>query len=99
MAFPIVKLSRKRSKDKVWLTRGLKKSIQRKGELYKKFLNSPTENNKEKYKRYRNKLTGMLRIAEGEYYKEKINEKKKSLKALWEIYGPVINPNKVKKPF
>ena len=28
VAFPLVKLSRKRSKDKVWLTRGLKKSIQ-----------------------------------------------------------------------
>ena len=39
----------------------------------------------------------MLRKAEAEYQKGKIDQEKKNIKALWEIYGPIINPGKTKK--
>ena len=96
-SFPLKTLSRKRAKDKVWLTTGLKISIRKKGELYHKYLNHPTLENKLAYTSYRNILTSSLRKAEAVYYIEKVNDKKKNVRALWQIYGPIINPNKVRQ--
>ena len=31
------------------------------------------------------------------FYSEKIDEKKKNVRALWQIFGPIINPNKAKQ--
>lgn len=96
-SFPIKVQSRKRAKDKIWITSSMRKSIKHKSELYKKYLNHPTTANKEKYKKYRNLLTRMLREAEESYFRAKINDSKKNLKALWQIYGPIINPSKIKQ--
>ena len=95
-SFPLTILSRKRAKDKPWLTAGLKKSIRHKADLYSKFLNHPTTEKKEKYITYKNILTTVLRKAEANFYKEKIDKKKKNIRSLWQIYGPIINPNKTK---
>ncbi len=38
-AFPLVRLSKKRAKDKIWFSSGLKKSKQRELQLYRKKLN------------------------------------------------------------
>ena len=43
--FPLVKLSRKKAKDKPWITKGLKKATDRKNNLYVKQLKNPTHNN------------------------------------------------------
>jgi hypothetical protein len=95
-SFPLTKLSRKRAKDKIWLTTGLKNSIRRKAELFRKYLNHPTPDNRVNYTTYKNILTGSLRKAETKYYLEKVDAKKKNIKALWQIYGPIINPSKSK---
>ena len=95
--FPLTRLSRKRSKDKVWITAGLRKCIRHKADLYKQFLDNPTTAKKEKYKQYKNMVTKLIRNAETEYYNEKIDSKKKNIRALWQIYGPLINPSKCKK--
>ena len=49
-AFPLKQLSRKRSKDKMWMSLGLRKSINKKNQLYKTSLMKPTSRNIEKYK-------------------------------------------------
>lgn len=96
-SFPYRRLSRKRSKDKKWMTTGLKVSTRHKSELYKKFLNSQTKEMEVKYKRYRNIHTSCLRKAEEHYYKELVDNQKHNVKTLWNIFGPVINPRKIKK--
>ena len=96
-SFPITRLSRKRSKDKPWITANLKKDIAKKSELYRRFLNHPSTENKERYTAFKNILTVSLRKAEAKFYLDKIDEKKKNVRALWQIFGPIINPNKTKQ--
>jgi len=45
--FPIVKLSRKRQKDKKWITKSLKKSASHKNTLYKKWIKTKNPADKE----------------------------------------------------
>ena len=96
-SFPLKTLSRKRAKDKVWITTGLKQSIKRKAELYRKYLNHPTTENKLAYTTFKNRLTRLLRKAEADYYLERVDAKKKNIRSLWQIYGPIINPSRVKQ--
>ena len=49
-SFPFVKLSRKRSNDKSWITTGLKQSIRQKHVLYQKYIYNSTEENNQIYK-------------------------------------------------
>ena len=69
-AFPFKNVSRKRSKDKKWITTGLKISIRHKNRLYKKYLLNPTITNKLKYNSYKNKLTSCIKNAEADFYKK-----------------------------
>ena len=52
-SFRPVKLSRKRSKDKNWITPGLKTSSQCKNRLFRKWVSSRSVQDEEKYKNYR----------------------------------------------
>ena len=49
------RLSRKRAKDKPWITTGLKQSIKEKHLLYQKFVFDRTEESKVAYKTFKNK--------------------------------------------
>ena len=96
-SFPLHMLSRKRMKDKKWITPAIRKSINHKSKLFKAYLHNPCEQNKTNYKKYRNILTSIIRKAEELYYSNMIDDKKKNFRALWEIFSPVINPNKQKR--
>ena len=48
-SFPLVMISRKRIKDKKWITPGIRISINQKAYLYRTYLNYPTERNKTIY--------------------------------------------------
>jgi len=52
-SFKLVKLSRKRMKDKKWITSGLKNSSRHKNRLYRKWLQTRKNKDEEKYKTYR----------------------------------------------
>ena len=49
-SFPFKRLSRKRAKDKPWITSGLKQSIKHRHLLYQKYIFDETEENKTVYK-------------------------------------------------
>ena len=70
-----MKLSRKRSKDKPWITTGVKQSIKQKHLLYQKYIYDSTEVNNQTYKILKNKLRTLIRKAEADYYKESFNYK------------------------
>ena len=90
-SFPFKRLSRKRAKDKPWITSGLKQSIKQKHILYQKYIFHQTEENKTIYKLYKNKLRSMIRKAEAEYYRESFNSKIHSMKEMWKELGNLLN--------
>ena len=94
--FPLVRLSRKKAKDKKWFTEGLRKSTKHKSSLYKKQLTHPTPENISKFKVYRNKLDELLKKAEENYYKELFTDQSNGVKNFWKSFGETLNCKKVK---
>ncbi len=92
--FPLKTLSRKRNKDKKWITKGILKSISTKNQLYKKQLDKPASHHVQKYKKYKNALQKLIDAAQEQYYKNIMDDQKASLFNLWKCFGPIINPNK-----
>ena len=95
-SFPIVKLSRKRAKDKPLITSGLKNSIKKKHILYRRFLLDKSDKSHMEYKTYNNKLRTIIREAEISYYKKLFNEKENGIKQLWKTLSPILNKKKNK---
>ena len=96
-SFPLKRLSRKRAKDKKWVTLGIKISSNTKDKLYRKYLKKPTPQNKVLYSRYKNVYTTCCRQAEENFYKNLIDAEKQNVRKLWQIFGPVINPKRLKR--
>ena len=90
-SFPFKRLSRKRAKDKPWVTSGLKRSIEHKRILCQKYIFNQTEENKITYKTFKNKLRSLIRKAETNYYKESFNSKTHSMKEMWKELGNLLN--------
>ena len=95
--FPFKLLSRKRSRDKKWITAAVKKSCATKNKLYKQYLRKPTENNHRKYKRYKNVLQKVCQEAQVNYFNNLVDRSKQSIRKLWQTFGPVINPASSRK--
>ena len=95
-SFPIVKLSRKRAKDKPWNTSGLKSSIKKKHILYRRFLLDKSDKSHMEYKTYNNKLRTIIREEEISYYKKLFNEKENGIKQMWKTLSPILNKKKNK---
>ena len=62
-----------------------------KNDLYKKFLRKRCNETEQCYKKYKNKLTKILRNAEKEYYRKLLENKKHSCKETWNIFNAIIN--------
>ena len=60
---PLKTLSNKENKSKIkpWITKGIRKSINRKNKIYKKYVKNKNENTYEEYKKIRNKLNHIIR--------------------------------------
>ena len=54
-----------------WITPAIKNSVKKKNNLFKKYVNEKSVSLKrelhEKYKKYRNKLTSIIRVSEKQY--------------------------------
>ena len=73
MYCPVKKLKEKSSvSSKPWFTQGLANACKKKNQLYKMFLHCRSDLKLAKYKRYKNKLTGILRCEEKRYYRTKV---------------------------
>ena len=80
---------------KFGLLRGLRMPAEKKAVLYKEFLRKRT---KSRYKRYKNKLVSVLRYAEKQYFRNKLNESKDDIKRTWTIMNKIIRRgNKVNR--
>lgn len=79
-----------------WLTPALKISIKRKNLLFKRSKLKPTSDNIQIYKLYRNKLNGLLRLTERNYYNYLIENNKLNVRKSWDILKEIINRKKPK---
>ena len=91
------RLSRKKSKDKKWLTKALLVSIRHKNKLYKRYRDKPLNPSKKlEYTRYKNKVTDIVRLAQKNYYTQLLLDEKFSMQNLWKVYRHLMGKEKNK---
>ena len=98
--FPLTKKVAKRKIDKTrspWMTRCIAKSVKQKNKLYKKYLQYPTGKNEKIYKKYRNKLNHVIKVAKKKYYEEQLINYKHDTKVLWQTLNEIMNRNKTNR--
>ena len=92
---PLVKNKRKRNKpNNPWITKGILKSIRTRNRLYKLHLRKPTDINLETYKKYRNKLTKIIRTSRKLYFSHKLKQVSSNMYATWKIIKEVMGTKK-----
>ena len=80
--------------DKPWMTSCLKNACKKKNMLYKQFLKNRTIEREAKYKKYKNKLTAILRYSEKQHYSDMLELNKMNMKETWKILNTLINKKK-----
>ena len=73
--------------DKPWMTNSLKQACKKKNLLYRHFLVTCEE----RYKQYKNKLTGILRYCGKKHFTELLEKNKGNIKETWKIINCLIN--------
>ena len=92
--FPLVQCSRKRVKDKQWITAGIKISSKVKNRLYKKWIIKRRLSDKMKYDNYVKIFKKCVAQSRADYYKEIFSDRTQSIKNMWNHMGHIINPDK-----
>ena len=94
--FPLVTVSRKRSKDKPWITAELRKCIVKKNRMLIDKLNDPSPEKIARFNRYRDIVDDLVSKAKLLYYNDVFENKKNSVKLLWDEFGPILGKKGVK---
>ena len=89
--FPKVKMSRKRLKNKPWITPGIKKSIRHKNLLLRKYIDNPTPDKHAVLARYRGILNKSIRYSKSSYYKRLIEARHHSTQKTWAVLNELLN--------
>lgn len=87
---PIKKYKKNDCAKTPWMTKGLLNACKKKNNLYKQFLKYRTNEAELKYKKYKNKLTSILRENKKEYYTKLLNSKRNDIKGIWNVLNMVI---------
>ena len=77
-----------------WVTKGLLKSINKKNNLYKKYLKNPSDRNLQSFKTYRNKLNMLIRKSKRRHYFKQFQKSKSNMKKTWQQINKVIGRGK-----
>uniref|UniRef100_A0A8C6VZ07 Reverse transcriptase domain-containing protein n=1 Tax=Nothobranchius furzeri TaxID=105023 RepID=A0A8C6VZ07_NOTFU len=78
------------------MTKGLERACKRKNKLYKIFLTNGTKENEDKYKKYRNRLTTILRYEKKSYYEKLLQKSQNNIKPTWSVLNKIIkNQNNI----
>ena len=88
-------MSKKAMNDKPHISSGIKVSIAHKDWLFKNFLENKNDENRDLWKRYKNKVTETIRNAEKLHYKKIIGNHKNSTTQLWKTFGKILNKNRL----
>lgn len=91
----IVRTKAKYRKIKPWMTNGILNSIRHRDRISKEVLKDPFNLQLiNYYKKYRNKLTNLIKTTKDIYYKSKLDEVSGNLKKTWQIINEITNYSK-----
>ena len=88
--FPYVQLNDKRKGNHPWITRGILRSIKRRNVLYKRSMKKRSPDNVEKYKKYRNKLTSIIRYSRRLFYSKRFESANGNISTTWKIVKDIL---------
>ena len=88
--FPLVNVSRRRLKDKPWVTKGNKISIEKSHRLYRSSIRKSSQENTMKYMMYKVVLRKCLKSAEKSCHHQLFNDTKQSTYNLIEFIDNMI---------
>jgi len=95
-SFKLTRLSRKRSKDKSWMTSGLKCSSHHKNKLYRQWMQTRAADDEDKYKSYRRYYKQLVNEAKTSHFTQLFNTKTNTIKQLWKNLATVASFGKHK---
>ena len=87
---PLKSINIKDKSDKPWVTKGLRKSIKIRNELYKKWLTTRNNYYHKQYKIYRNKIVSINKALRTLYYDSVLKDSTKT-KKMWDNVNLIIN--------
>ena len=87
----------KKSKMKPWITRGIRKSINRKNKLYKTYIETKNEDIYKEYRKLRNKLSHIIRASKKKHYNKYFEDNKFNAKKMWGGINEIINMKSKRK--
>ena len=80
-----------------WITKGILKSIRTKNALFKQYIRNPGNILfHEKFKKYRNKLNAIIKLARKEYYFKKIQSTSGQSSNTWKVLNELLGKSKGK---
>ncbi|KAF7660965.1 hypothetical protein LDENG_00270650, partial [Lucifuga dentata] len=79
-----------KSENNPWMTKGLQNACKKKNALYRKFIKCRTKETKTKYKKYKNKLTSIIRGQRKDYYSKLLDENRSNMNGTWSVINSVI---------
>ena len=82
---------RKTRAKRPWVTQGLINSIKRKSKLYKQYLKHPCELTLSRYRLYRNKLKHLLRAAERNHARQRLNDCAGNARQTWRLINEFLS--------
>ena len=90
--FPLVRIRvNSKTQAEPWISHGILNCIKKKNSMYKHCLFDKSQECKDRYKRYKNRLTCILGHAEKEYYASKLLEMKDNAAKTWKILNEMTN--------
>ena len=97
----IIEIKENKITSKPLVTRGIKTSIKIRDKFYKQMIKTKSKQQKlskhNSYKKYRNKITELLRISRQTYYQKYFEKNKKNSKRIWQGIHEIISFRKSKK--
>ena len=75
------------------MTNGLRASIKRKHDLLDQLEKSPTEEKIQTYKKFKNKLTSLMRNVERQYYEDQLELYRNDMRKSWKVIKEIIGKN------
>ena len=93
--FPYEEPKQKRhTSSKPWITEGILRSIKKRNAMYKKSINTPSEENTKQYKKYRNKLTSIIRSSRKLFYSRQLENASGNMSSTWRVIKGILSGKK-----
>ena len=80
---------------KPWITKSIAKSCKKKQYLYKLYLKNRTKQSEDRYKKYKNKLTQIIRFNKRSYYHDLLVQHKNNIQGTWKVLNSIIRNGKI----